>query len=104
MKLKFLYFLARYLAIFFRLAMDFRNNPRFSWRCLFLLMTTVQEVQGDANDVDLKGASTRTVTSGSDFEINTAVSAVNECFDVECETNIQDCSSAQRTESFTASL
>lgn len=84
--------------------MDFRNNPRFSWRCLFLLMTTAQEVQGDANHVNLKEASTRTVTSGSDFEINTAVTAVNECFDIECETNIQDGPSAQITESFTASL
>ena len=83
--------------------MDFRNNPRISCRCLFLLITTAQEAQGDANDVDLQGASTQTVTSGSDFEIHTAVNAVNECFDIDCEINIED-PSAQRTESFTARL
>ena len=84
--------------------MDFRSNPRFSCRCLFLLMTTAQEVQGDANDVNLQGASTQTVTSGSYFEIHAAVTAVNECFDVDgCEINIDD-PSAQTTESFTARL
>lgn len=67
-------------------------------------MTTAQEVQGDANDVNLQGASAPTVTSGSDFEIHTATTAVNECFDIDCEINIQDDPSAQRTESFTASL
>ena len=66
-------------------------------------MTTAQEVQGDANDVDLQGASTQTVTSGSDFEIHSAVTAVNECFDIESEINM-DGPPAQRTESFTASL
>lgn len=80
--------------------MDFRKNPRFSWRCLFLLMTTAQEVQGDANDVNLQRASMQTVTSGSDFEIHTAVASVNECFDNDCDINIDE-PSAQRTESFT---
>ena len=84
--------------------MDFRNNPRFSCRCLFVLMTTAQDVQGDANDVNLHGASAQTVKSASDFEIHTAVTAVNECFDFACqEINIDD-PSAQRKESFTSRL
>ena len=83
--------------------MDFRNNPRISCGCLFLLMTTAQEVQGDANDVNLQGASSQTVTSGSEFEIHTAVTAVNECFDIDCEIDTDD-PSAQRKESFTARL
>ena len=83
--------------------MDFRNNPRISCRCLLLLMTTAQEVQGDTNDVNLQGASTQAVTSGSDFEIHNAVTAVNECFDIDCEINIDD-PSAQRTESLTTKM
>jgi len=81
--------------------MDFRKNPRFSWHCLFLLITTAQEVQGDVSDGNLQGASTQAVTSGSDFEIHTAVTAVNECIDIDCEINVQDDPSAQRTESYT---
>ena len=66
-------------------------------------MTTAQEVQGDTNDVNLQGASTQAVTSGSDFEIHNAVTAVNECFDIDCEINIDD-PSAQRTESLTTKM
>ncbi|XP_078365434.1 uncharacterized protein LOC144649737 isoform X2 [Oculina patagonica] len=94
--------LARYLVVFFQLAINFRNNPRFSWRCLFLLMSTAQEVQGDANDVNLQKMSTQTVARGSDIELHTAAAAVNECFDVDFEINFDD-SSAQKIESCTAS-
>ena len=99
LQLNFLYIAARYLVVLFRLAIDFRNNPRFSCRCLFLLMTTAQEVQGDGNNIDLPGASTQTVTSGPD----TVFTAVNECFDIDCEIS-SDGPSAQRRESFTARM
>lgn len=65
-------------------------------------MTTAQEVQGDANDVNLQKMSTQTVTRGSDIDMHTAAAAVNECFDVDFEIDFDD-SSAQRIESFTAS-
>lgn len=70
--------------------MDFRNNPRFSWGCLFLLMTTAQEVQGDVNDVNLQAASTNTVVKGSAIQMPTAAAAIDECFDFSFESNIHE--------------
>ncbi|XP_078365430.1 uncharacterized protein LOC144649736 isoform X1 [Oculina patagonica] len=82
--------LARYLVVFSRLAVDFRNNPRFSWSCLFLLMTTAQEVQGEANDDNLQRASTQTVVVGSGNEMPSAAAVFDECFDVSFESNIDE--------------
>lgn len=76
--------------VFFRLAVDFRNNPRFSWSCLFLLMTTAQEVQGEANDDNLQRASTQTVVVGSGNEMPSAAAVFDECFDVSFESNIDE--------------
>lgn len=100
-----IYFAARYLVVFSRLAMDFRNNPRFSWSCLFLLTTTAQEVQGEANDVNLQRASTQTVVTGSGKEMHTAAAAVDECFDFSFESNIDEQMrpSVRRMDSFTVS-
>ena len=72
----------RYLIVFVQFAMNCRSDPRLSWSCIWILLTTAQEVQAEVIDVNLQKTSTQTVRSGSDFEIPGIVAAVNESFEV----------------------
>ena len=77
-----LFISARYLTVFVRFAMNCRSNPRLSWSCIWLLLTTAQEAQSDVTDVSLQKTSTQTITEGSDFNIPSIGAITNESLEV----------------------
>ena len=72
-----------------RFVLDFRDNPHLSWSCVWLLFTTVQDVQAEVTNVNLQTTSTQAVTKGSDFEVPGIGEFVNdiESFEVEDKTD-----------------
>ena len=80
----FFFFAVRYLIIFVQFAMDCRKNPRLSWSCIWLLLTTAQEAQADVTDASShKTSGMQAMAKGSDFDIPGIIAEVNDSCQVD---------------------